>query len=393
MSNTGNGSDYLKKDTSQPGLIPQTGFKSLRWKHQASAGDTVINIQSLTTPPSTISKDFLQPNAATRAAVDHFKYMNNFRLESTLRTLSMNEDFRITGPQTIVLEIAAQEGEIFTGTMMAFPVSGNIIVDANTDPITVTLPAGQTDISIGTYAVNKNPSAQHGQYTVHEDGQLIYRNFGNQPDGEGSYYELDGIIRFNNTSTEDRNISLIPTAAIVHAPDDSLLQKLQVVSGKVDSMIPTLAAEAGVPESTFGGVSDPDVKAHGARVVQNEADIKTLNSREWNQADFYEEIAIPAADMGSYGTQNFKLVRIGSLITLTATSFSTLASTSSNTDTFIPAHLSPPVNTYFYTADGSRVENFSIVALPGGALSIVTDNNAGAISSNILPAFSISWAI
>jgi len=185
----------------------------------------------------------------------------------------MPEDYRITGAQTIVLEVAAAEGEIFTGVMMAFPVSGNTIVDANTDPISVVLPAGQTDISIGTYDVGKNTNAQHGQYTVHEDGQLVYRNFGNQSDGEGSYYELDGIIRFNTTSTEDRNISLIPTAAIVHAPDNSLLQKIQTVSGKVDSMIPTLAAEAGVPESTFGGVSDPDIKAHGARVVQNEADI------------------------------------------------------------------------------------------------------------------------
>lgn len=272
----GKGATSLKKDTSKESLVPQVGFKNLQFMHSASAGDTAINLQALNTPALATANGFLQPSASDLAATNILQFKQNVELKSSLRNMVQFIDYVISGPQLIKLVVPAEEGEIFTGTINAAPRSGVTLLDASATPVTGMLAAGQTDFSTGPYEVGKNPSAQHGAFMVLVDGQLAYRNFGNQSDGEGDYYELAGLIRFNTTDTEDRNISLIPIGAIVEKPDGSQLAMVEALNSKIDSIIPTVADLAGVDESTFGVTpSNLDLKAFGDRVLSIEQALET----------------------------------------------------------------------------------------------------------------------
>lgn len=276
----GKGATSLKKDTDQPSLIPQVGFKSLRFMHSATAGDKTIDLQALTTPTAATANGFVQPSASDLAATNIFEFKNNLELKSSLRTMTQFIDYVITGAQTIALTVEAQEGEIFTGVITAAPRTGSTLVDASATPITGTLAAGTTDFSSGPYEVGKNAGAQHGSHMIYADGQLMYRNFGNQPDGEGDYYELAGIIRFNNTDPNDRDISMIPIGAIVEQPDGSQIAAVEAVNSKIDAVIPTVAALAGVPESDFGITpTNADLKAFGDGQLQNTQNIDLAESR------------------------------------------------------------------------------------------------------------------
>lgn len=260
----GKGATSLKKDTAQPSLIPQVGFKNTQFMHSASAGDTTIDLQALNVPAIATANGFVQPSGSDLAATNILQFKQNIRLESSVRTMTQFVDYVISGPQTIKLIVAAVEGEIFTGTISANPRSGSTILDASATPVTGVLPAGQTDFSTGPYAVGKNPGAQHGAFMVVVDNQIAYRNFGNEATGVGDYYELAGIIRFNTTDTVDRNVSLIPIGAIVEQPDGSQLAMVEAVNSKIDAVIPTVAALAGVPESNFGITpTNADLKAFG----------------------------------------------------------------------------------------------------------------------------------
>ena len=78
--------------------------KTLIFKHQATAGDLVINTTALVTPSEAASYGFTQPSLAEVAALNLLVNKKNLKVHSSRGVwLQMFEDFIVTGANTIHL--------------------------------------------------------------------------------------------------------------------------------------------------------------------------------------------------------------------------------------------------------------------------------------------------
>lgn len=288
MSITGKGTVSIKKLDVQEQNTPAISFKKIRVLHEASAGDEIIDMTAPNAPSSATT--YVEPSLSDRTATNLFQWKENVKVESTLRGSMMADiDYTINGAYRIRLNVPAEEAEIFEIVVDHNPRTGNSLVDAQPLVVTGVLAAGTQDFNVGTpFKVGEYLSFQHGAVMVLADGQLMYRNTGNNPPGagvEGDYYEVPAgaglavVIRFNDTDTKDRNVSAISVGALVERPNGSQMALIEALQGQIDLIVPTLAQLAGVPETDFQGTpNDVDLKAFGDRVFQNEQDIETLES-------------------------------------------------------------------------------------------------------------------
>jgi hypothetical protein len=289
---TGKGQKAIKKLEVRESRIPAIGFNKIRFLHKMTAGATSISLTSLTAPSLSEAPNYSAPNVSQLTAVNLAQFPDNLELVSSVRgRLMRNMAFDIAGASTITLLFEAEENEIIEGKIDPVAITGNTIVDAKPIVATGTLTAGTTDFNVGEpFEVGKFPLTQHGSVLVFVDNQLMLRNTGNQAPGvgvEGDYYEvhagagLGTIIRLNTPDLiNDRNVSVISVAALAERPNGSMMAFIESVNGKVDSLIPTVAALAEVDESTFGGVSNVDLKAFGDRVLTSEELISQLLQAE-----------------------------------------------------------------------------------------------------------------
>lgn len=277
---TGKGTKSVRKSQQGNEIIPSVGFLNTVAKHKATLGQTVISLGSLTTPPEATALGFVQPSGGTLSSMDLQRYKNNVRVQSTVRGLMDQPlDYRITGSSQITLNVAAFEDEIFTISVDSRPQTAINLVAAQPKVQSYTLPVGQTDIPAGVYTVNKNPGEDVGEFMVVVDRQLMYRNTGNGTSG-GDYQELSGIIRLNDADlVNQRKVTMIWVGALLDNPQDSQLALIQTLQGQIDAMIPTLAAVAGVSESTFQSApNDPDLLAFGTQVLNHESRLAALEA-------------------------------------------------------------------------------------------------------------------
>lgn len=292
---TGKESLSIKKLDVAQSKLSSMGFQKIRFMHKATAGDTTINLASLTVPTEATSNGFAQPNASILNSLNLSQWRENFTLESSLRgKLTEFLGFTLSGANKINLLFSAEDGEIFTGLMDYVARTGNTIVDAQPLVVSGTLTAGSTDFNVGTpFQVGLYSSAQVGAVMVFVDNQLALRNSGNSVPGagvEGDYYEVNAggglgqVIRFNQADlVNDRGIVVVSVGSLVERPNASQLALIQSLAGQVDSMIPTLAALAGVPATTFQGApNDVNLKAFGDTVAANSASITSLQSTKQN---------------------------------------------------------------------------------------------------------------
>lgn len=288
---TGKGTKSIRKSQQGNDIIPSVGFLNTLAKHKATLGQTVINISSLTVPPEATALGFVQPSGGTLAAIDLQRFKNNVQVSSSFRGLMDNPlDYQITGTQQITLQVAALESEIFTISMQARPRVGTTLVAAQPRVQSYTLPVGSTDIPVGVaYTVNAQPGNDSGDFMVFVDKVLMQRNTSNSAPGsgiEGDYQEIAGFVRMNSIDfTNDRRVTLVWVGALLDNPDSSY-SIIQTVASQIDAMIPTLAALAGVPESTFQGApNDPALLAFANRVTDLE---NRLNNVAYNNYDYVE---------------------------------------------------------------------------------------------------------
>jgi hypothetical protein len=272
-----------KKDLSTQ-KTPFVAFKSFSFAHEATAGQTVISLTSLSTPSSLSSQGFLQPSASDLAAANLLMYKRNLRLQSSLRgTLIEYDSYRIVGSSTIQLTFEAESGEIFVGVISDIAKSGLQVIDANTLVATGTLAAGQTDFVVGqSFALNQYPLKQVGDVLVFLDGVQQFRNVGNATasvSADGNYQEVDGgqglsnTIRFNIVDPlNDRSILVVSNGTLAERPEGSMRAEIESLAAQVDSVIETLAVVAGVPESNFQSAPNQvDLQTFGQRVINLES--------------------------------------------------------------------------------------------------------------------------
>jgi len=281
---TGKGTKSIRKSQQGNDLIPSVGFLNTVAKHKATAGQTVIDISTLTVPIEATALGFVQPSGGTLAAIDLSRFSKNVVVSSTARGLMDNPlDYQITGPQQITLRVAALENEIFTITIEARPRVGTTLVAAQPKVQSYTLLAGNTTVPVGPYTVNANPGEDVGDFLVIIDKTVMQRNTDNMAPGlgiEGDYYESTGIITLNTPDlVNDRRVTLVWVGALVDNPQDSQLALVQTLGSQIDAIIPTLAALAGVPESTFQSApNDVDLAAFGATVITLQAAVTALTN-------------------------------------------------------------------------------------------------------------------
>lgn len=321
---TGKNSLSIKKLDVQESKVPAIGFNKIRFMHKAVAGETEITLSALTTPSEATANGFVQPSISVLNSLHLAQFRENFQLKSSLRgDLQEYLAYRLVGANKITLLFEAEEGEIFTGIMDHNPRIGQSLVDGAPLVVTGVLSAGDTDFNVGTpFQVGMFPSAQHGVVMVLVEGQLAYRNTGNNPPGPGvagDYYEvhagggLGTIVRFNTPDlVNDRQISVISVGALIERPNGSQLALIEAVQGELDTHRDILE-ELTETTITPGAPSSVDLKAFGDRVLQAETDIDALQSVAGvtlNAYSLLQESGAAAAGYGSTNTRHRKFVNV-----------------------------------------------------------------------------------
>lgn len=292
MSITGKSTLSIKKQDLLGQKLGATGFRKITFAHKASAGETGINLSSLTTPTELSSAGFTQPSPTLLAAANLKFFRSNLTLISSVRgvlqdylSYTVNSSTQINFTESFGTTL---DGEIFIGVIDAVPRNDLVGVDSTSILATGTLAAGAVQFNVGSaFKVNANPSTQIGEIAVYIDGMIQFRNSGNaaaDPGADGNYQEIDNgsgygtLIEVNDVDAiNDRAVMVVGTGISIIRPNGSLVQELELLAGQIDAMVPTLAALAGVSESTFQSApTNADLKAFGDRVLTAETDIDNI---------------------------------------------------------------------------------------------------------------------
>jgi len=263
-----------------------TGINRLMFAHRATQGDSGFSLNSLNSPVEMASTGFTNPSATLLQSARLHYFKNNLTLTSSLRgSLISGLSYTVVNNNIVFLGFTAEEGEIFTGNF-EFSKLGTIpFVDARPLVATGDLAANSTDFTVGeAFDLNKNPMSQVGAVLVYRNGLQQIRCIGNDLLSNGDYIEVgtgstSSLIRFKQTHVTTDQISVVSVGSLAERPQESTIQFLETLSGKVDSMVPTLSAVSGQPESNFGGVSNVDLKTFGDTVIDHKKRISDLEAK------------------------------------------------------------------------------------------------------------------
>lgn len=275
MSLTGRSTLSLKKKDVQQQKKAGTAYRRLVFAHKASAGETGINFTSLTQPSEMAALGFTNPSSSDILAANILFYKKNLTVISSARGVLM-QDLSYIVPTSSRIEFqgfVALQDEIFTCLLETGVKDGLNVVDASPIIATGELAIGSTDFNVGTpFEVGKYSSQQIGSVLVFRNGAIQFRNPSNTTSG-GNYQEVDNgsglgtIIRFNNAPVGQTDNIVVWGNLLAERPDGSMMAAIESLAGQLDQMIPTLAALAGVPETTFQGQpNNQDLKAFGDKV-------------------------------------------------------------------------------------------------------------------------------
>lgn len=263
---------------------PIVGTQNIKFHHQASEGETYIDVSNLTVPSG-----FTNPSPSELAKVRLKDFSNNLFLMSSARPGPLMEGvglgYEIIDNNTIKLNFETYENEIFTGLVMNKTVNGVVIADVRTPGGSGALLEGQTDYSLGEAipivetALNQWPI----QLFRGSQGRPQARNTGNAAytgdDSIGNYQMIDRgdgycqVIRFNIAGdVGDEPILWANNGALGERPDLSVLQNVDKIHGIMDLMREDLLAVTGYdisdPTRYSGGVpTRSDLQAFGADVA------------------------------------------------------------------------------------------------------------------------------
>lgn len=296
-----------KKDVSTQKSLA-IGFKKVVFYHKATAGDTSMSLGTLVMPTELTAVGFTNASSSELLALQLGFYKDNLTLMSSARGLLQHGLAYTVSGSTISFTTSfgpALADEIFTGIVDPVAKNGNQIIDANQLVSTGTLAAGEDEYVVGVpYEVNKYPSAQVGAVLVYIDGLLQFRNAGNAaaaPAADGNYEEatevngLSNTIKFNVVNAVNaRSITVISNGLLAERPSGSIRAAIESLQGQIDSVIPTVAALAGVPETDFQATpNDVDLKTFGDRVL-------TLESSKLNKVGVVDGSDAAAGEIGEY---------------------------------------------------------------------------------------------
>lgn len=333
MSITAKKSFTIKKKDISTQKSLAIGFKKVVFYHKATAGDTSMSLGTLVMPTELTAVGFTNASSSELLALQLGFYKDNFTLMSSARGLLQHGLSYTVSGSTISFTTSfgpALADEIFTGIVDPVAKNGNQIIDANQLVSTGTLAAGDDEYAVGVpYEVNKYPSAQVGAVLVYIDGLLQFRNAGNAaaaPAADGNYEEatevngLSNTIKFNIVDAVNaRSITVISNGLLAERPSGSIRAAIESLQGQIDSVVPTVAALAGVPETNFQATpNDVDLKTFGDRVLGLEepgspglpklASSSVAGALTYQKGTFLPNL-VKASGAGTLGTATVNLAR------------------------------------------------------------------------------------
>jgi hypothetical protein len=287
---------YGKADVGKTGGNLLTS-KTIIFKDERSAGDTVINTEALVAPSFALSNGFQQPNVETLANLNLLVNRKNLRVHSSRGAwLQEKEDFLVTSASTIQLigNIAALggalEGEVFT--VYAVPVQSTSLLttDVKRQHHEYVLPVGQSVLNLGReYEVGRHleSGSQIGAIRVWRNGVgPLLRNVDNvaaDPLAEGNYQEINGLngvgtsIEFNDPATGADDVVVVEFG-YEYAGDLSIVGDIQSVYGGLLALANDVGPAIGVNPTDWltANPSEVERRSFGDTVLSNIVRIAAL---------------------------------------------------------------------------------------------------------------------
>jgi len=281
MSIQGKNSKSYKKKNVQKQNNPHTGFKNIAFAHQfAAAGETFIPFNSLLTPPAWSESGLVNPTANALLGANLQAFRPNVTVSSSARGLIQKEEYIVHNNRIEFKNIVSLINEVFEVECADIMITGNLIVDTTRIRVEDTLDPGEDEFPIG-YEVN----TMDEDIIVFRDGQQMFRDDNNAGDNSGNYYYIDptnsgksSLIKFNIPAGLVADAILVVSIGhIVDAPNVSTFAQIDYLAGQLDAIVPTVAANAGVPESNFrANPNRIDLRQFGERLIRIEADAGKL---------------------------------------------------------------------------------------------------------------------
>ena len=283
MSIKGQNTKSIRKKVLPNTRNPIVGTKNIKFHHETSAGEIIIDLTNLNLPAGFINPS---PSEIAKARIKDFK--NNLFLISSDKNSLMEGNslgYEIIDNNTIKLNFEAEAGEIFTGLFVNATINGTLIADVRTPGASGDLLEDQTDFNLGEAIPIDNLSNQWPiQVFRGTDGKPMTRNTGNGTSG-GNYQMIDNgdgfcqVIRFNIAGgVGNEGIIWASHGAIGERPNLSVLQQVDNLNGIMDRMKDDLLEVTGFdiedPTRYTGIPTNADLKAFGDKVQNLE---KILN--------------------------------------------------------------------------------------------------------------------
>jgi len=275
-----------------PGGKDKIGTASLVFAHQASGGETSVNLGALVAPASMVSNGFVNPSPSQISAANLFFFRKNLSLFSSLRGQIHDYDsYTVATGMMINLKFNLEEDEIILGKIQAVQSVGPLGADVKPFHVTYELPVGQTIVPLGvTFKVNQGANMQASPVMlVFRNGQAMLRNVGNAPASpyaDGNFCEIDSgngygtSIEFNTppSGTAD-SINVFFLALSVEGTPE-IFSSIERIAGIVYAMAQDLAAATGEPVTNYmaASVSEIDRMTYAAMVLSNKQRIEKLEA-------------------------------------------------------------------------------------------------------------------
>jgi hypothetical protein len=301
--------------------------KTLQFATQMTAGQTDINLTSLTVPSS--MPGFINASTPDLLMAHIYAYKNNLTLTRSDGSLLIPYlEYIVVSDTVIRLLTPAQAGTIVYGTInnpgggTVTAVGGNAVssIDGFNIIASGQLAVGQTLVPVGSpFQLFANPSSQIGSVLVFRNGRLMLRNDGNATASpsvtSGNYQEVPSGIGLTNSIAFDRpgvllqdgsleTYAIVSNGLVALAPTDSVLAITDAIGGQLDLIIEVLSAVSGMPVSFFQG-------------SPNQVDLRVFGNNVLTLQEEIQEFVAPTEDharFGSGGAASFGSVNTGTYI-------------------------------------------------------------------------------
>jgi hypothetical protein len=362
MGMKGQNTKSIRKKQLNNQRTPVVGIRNVKFHHQAAAGETMIDLNSLTLPSG-----FVNPSPAVLTSMNLAVLSENLILTSSIRPFLMEELSYEVRNNSIhwINGFTPLEGEIFTGLFMNNSINGTLIADVRTPGGSGVLLEDETDFVLGEAIPILEASSNQWPIQLYRGPSLtpVLRNVGNSPTGEGNYYMVDNgsgycqVIRFNDAgNTGGEPVAWASHGALGERPSQSVLQYVDTLAGQLDKVITDLALVTDKDESEYQAApNNIDLKQFGDLVFKL-LNLEIIDKTPW--LDFVPDFGVESGSIGTHTLLYAKKKQTHTDLEIAlSVSFTSNGAGAGNVYMLLPEALSGLINSTYYAGGGRYFNN------------------------------------